>query len=1190
MRQNQLGVWLRHFREAAGLTQKQVSDLTTYDHSAVSRFERGLRQPPQPFLDIFITSLAPFLTFEQREAMAQHIQSESPPAPIQQAAQPSRAVHIDWGDMLDIPVIFGRQKELSLVETWLKQARSRFVSILGIGGIGKTVLAMQAAKKMARQFDYVVWRSLRYAPTLDELLQDLLHFLYYPDQIVTAQQTNGRLRSLVEFFRQHKCLLILDNTESILDSEQAGHYRSGYANYEPFIDQLSQREHQSTVIMTSREIPRQLSYLDGEKSPARTLHLSGLPFADGSAFLVEEKRLKGADSSLAKLMDHYSGNPLALTIVADMIREIYGGQVEEFLLDGDPIFGGIHDIIKEQFDRLSQLEQSVLCWLAIEREPATIETLGNNIVPIVKKGLVVLNRPREISIALRSLRRRSLVEATGNQFFLQHVIAEFVTNHVVDSIEYEIENNALSFFLSHALLKAESKEYIRDGQLRLLVQPVLQRLLSKLGSIEFVGEQLLKNFAAIRGYLAERRLPNYAASNTLHLLHELGYSLANLDFSEAAIWQADLRKCQLHHVNFQRAHLRYSAFAEGFSSVLAVGLSPDGNLYAAGTENGEIRLWSVATNRLYHVFHEHSGWVRAVVFSPDGRFLISGGDDQTIKVWNTRTKRLTASLTAQQGRILSLAISSDSSLFASGSSNGSIMLWQTDTQQPLGQLSQHTGAVWSVAFNQAGTLLASGSDDEHVYIWDVATHQPREPFRLEDHKVRSVAFIETSQMVAAGNENKTLVLWDLATGEPKHILRGHEGRIKSIAVSSNGRLLASGSEDRSIRLWDANTGRFLRRLQPEGDAGRIVSVAFHMDSRQLISGSQDRFVRIWDVETGQCLRAFHGYHNWVRSVAFSQNGHLVASGNQDQTVVLWNTATNESLKRLQGHANWVWTVAFSPDDKFVASGSQDKTIKLWDVETGTCLMTYRGHHGRVMSLAFHNNGRFLVSGSIDNLVKLWDVASGTCIRTLVGHRDRVRSVTFSPNGHWIASGSEDQTVKLWNAQDGRLLATFQGHINRVTSVAFHPSGTLLGSSSYDRTIKIWDLERQECQQTIEGHTDLVMSLAFSPDGTKLASCSLDKTVRVWDVASGRSLWSAGEHTSWVRSVAFSPNGMTIVSASDDETIRFWDAQSGNILQTLRTIRPYERLNITGISGVTEAQRQSLLNLGAVDENEDALSW
>ncbi|TEU17946.1 MAG: hypothetical protein E3J21_07060 [Anaerolineales bacterium] len=126
---------------------------------------------------------------------------------------------------------------------------------------------------------------------------------------------------------------------------------------------------------------------------------------------------------------------------------------------------------------------------------------------------------------------------------------------------------------------------------------------------------------------------------------------------------------------------------------------------------------------------------------------------------------------------------------------------------------------------------------------------------------------------------------------------------------------------------------------------------------------------------------------------------------------------------------------------------------------------------------------------------------------------------------------------------------------------------------------------KSCVLTCEGHTDWVRSVTFSPDGSLLASGSADQTVRLWDVSTGQCLKTLQGHTYLVWSVAFSPDGCTLASGSQDETIKLWDVQTGECLKTLRPDRPYERMNITGVTGLTEAQKATLRALGAV-ENED----
>ena len=58
----------------------------------------------------------------------------------------------------------------------------------------------------------------------------------------------------------------------------------------------------------------------------------------------------------------------------------------------------------------------------------------------------------------------------------------------------------------------------------------------------------------------------------------------------------------------------------------------------------------------------------------------------------------------------------------------------------------------------------------------------------------------------------------------------------------------------------------------------------------------------------------------------------------------------------------------------------------------------------------------------------------------------------------------------------------------------------------------------------------------------------------------------------------------MASGSIDGTVKLWDANSGACLRTLRGDRPYERIDITSLTGVTDAQRATLRALGAVEHD------
>lgn len=64
------------------------------------------------------------------------------------------------------------------------------------------------------------------------------------------------------------------------------------------------------------------------------------------------------------------------------------------------------------------------------------------------------------------------------------------------------------------------------------------------------------------------------------------------------------------------------------------------------------------------------------------------------------------------------------------------------------------------------------------------------------------------------------------------------------------------------------------------------------------------------------------------------------------------------------------------------------------------------------------------------------------------------------------------------------------------------------------------------------------------------------------------------------------DGQRPSSGSEDGTIKLWDVDTGECLKTLRSPRPCEGMNITDVTGLTEAQKATLKALAVVEDSDD----
>jgi WD40 repeat protein len=218
---------------------------------------------------------------------------------------------------------------------------------------------------------------------------------------------------------------------------------------------------------------------------------------------------------------------------------------------------------------------------------------------------------------------------------------------------------------------------------------------------------------------------------------------------------------------------------------------PGGRLFAAGGQDGQVRVWDVATSRERHrllwslpVKEEDGvpGMLTAVAFAQDGKTLAAAG----LLAQNNETKllvRLWETATGGERRRLEFAVPSATGVNPQGLV-GAAALWSCVLQ-----------------FSPDGKRLALGVSDG-VYLWDLDAGKELQHFCGLEVSFVACAISPDWKLLAAAKAGGKIRLWRLEDGTVLRDVTAHGQPVLALAFSPDSKRLASGSADSTVLLWD----------------------------------------------------------------------------------------------------------------------------------------------------------------------------------------------------------------------------------------------------------------------------------------------------------------------------------------------------------------------------------------------------
>lgn len=217
-----------------------------------------------------------------------------------------------------LPLV-GRESELHNLSELV--SHHQCINICGESGVGKSHLVRHLLQdsRWTRTFDQVVWSSVCHAPKLETLCHTLLQDLGRTID-GTLDDVDLLMYHLFEVLKSKRYLLVLDSADMWITHQ---------INVDSFLRRTCEETIRSVILILSRSPFPILSALQTKRYPCRIFRLEGLTPQD--AFKILDSYNLEDPESWPQLVQKYRGNPLALMQAAEMILDLFEGQVKRFI-------------------------------------------------------------------------------------------------------------------------------------------------------------------------------------------------------------------------------------------------------------------------------------------------------------------------------------------------------------------------------------------------------------------------------------------------------------------------------------------------------------------------------------------------------------------------------------------------------------------------------------------------------------------------------------------------------------------------------------------------------------------------------------------------------------------------------------------------------------------------------------------